>query len=199
MIKDIAQSLQELFPQTDLFLILRIVFIVALSLIIYRLLSSIINKTARSVRIQPNLIREILNFLRITVGGLAFISILGTLGIDITGLIAGVGIGALAVGFAAQAQISNLISGLFPIFERTFVMGDIIQVESTTGRVVQIGFKATQIETVEGNIIVIPNSSLASSQIANLTTRKNEMTLAIDEAVDIYSDAGRPRCYSSKP
>ena len=193
MDKDITLILQDIFSQIDLFMIFRIVLTIVLSAVIYKILSSLINRTAKGIKIQPEITKEIINFLRIIIGSLTFISILGALGIDITGLIAGVGIGALAVGFAAQALISNLISGLFLIFERTFAMGDIIRVDNTIGKVVHIGFRATQIETVDGNIVIIPNSSLASSQIVNMTSKKDEMMLTMEEAVDMYSDIERAK------
>ncbi|MDQ1280968.1 MAG: small conductance mechanosensitive channel [Thermoproteota archaeon] len=193
MVRNITFSLQDLFPQMDLVIALRIILTIAFSIILYKILSSIISKTSKRIKIQPELIREIINFLRIVIGGLTFISILGSLGIDITGLIAGVGIGALAVGFAAQALISNLISGLFLIFERTFTIGDVIRVDDTVGKIVHIGFRATQIESVEGNIVVIPNSSLASSQIVNMTSKRNEMMMVLEETVDIYSNVERTK------
>lgn len=193
MDKDITLILQDIFSQIDLFIIFRIVLTIVLSAVIYKILSSLINRTAKGIKIQPEITKEVINFLRIIIGSLTFISILGALGIDITGLIAGVGIGALAVGFAAQALISNLISGLFLIFERTFAMGDIIRVDNTIGKVVHIGFRATQIETVDGNIVIIPNSSLASSQIVNMTSKKDEMMLTMEEAVDMYSDIERAK------
>lgn len=193
MDKDITLILQDIFSQIDLFIIFRIVLTIVLSAVIYKILSSLINRTAKRIKIQPEITKEVINFLRIIIGSLTFISILGALGIDITGLIAGVGIGALAVGFAAQALISNLISGLFLIFERTFAMGDIIRVDNTIGKVVHIGFRATQIETVDGNIVIIPNSSLASSQIVNMTSKKDEMMLTMEEAVDMYSDIERAK------
>ena len=193
MDKDITLILQDIFSQIDLFIIFRIVLTIVLSAVIYKILSSLINRTAKGIKIQPEITKEVINFLRIIIGSLTFISILGALGIDITGLIAGVGIGALAVGFAAQALISNLISGLFLIFERTFAMGDIIRVDNTIGKVVHIGFRATQIETVDGNIAIIPNSSLASSQIVNMASKKDEMMLTMEEAVDMYSDIERAK------
>ncbi len=128
------------------------------------------------------------NFIEIIVGCIAFISILGSLNLDVTGLIAGVGIVALAVGFTAQAIISNLISGLFLLFEHVFTIGDLIQVGGVTGRVVTTGFRTTKLETVDGNRITIPNALLASSQITNLTGGTNETTLVLEEAIDIFAD-----------
>ena len=119
---------------------------------------------------------------------LALIAILGSLQIDVTGLIAGVGIGALAIGFAAQTVIANLISGLFLIFERVFVQGDIIQVGTVTGEVVGIGFRTTQIQTIDGNIVTIPNATLATSEVTNMTTGAQEILLTIEETIDIYAD-----------
>ena len=65
---------------------------------------------------------------------------------------------------------------------------DYIQVEDTIGKVVNMGFRTTQLETIEGNIVTIPNSALASSHIINMTSGQNEVSLVIEEVIDIYAD-----------
>lgn len=177
------------------------VLTIAVAIIVYRFLSHFINRAAKRIsateilqaRIQPETVNDVVTFLKIVIGSLAFISILGSLGIDVTALIAGVGIGALAVGFAAQTLISNLISGLFLIFEKTFALGDIIKFGEISGKVTNIGLRATKLQTVDGNIVIIPNATLASSAIVNLTSGKQEMVLTIEESVDIYSDVEKAK------
>jgi small-conductance mechanosensitive channel len=140
------------------------------------------------VKVSRETVHVVNNFFKIIIVGIASIAILGSLKIDVTGLIASVGIVALAVGFAAQTIISNLISGLFLIFERVFTIGDIIQVETVMGKVVRTSFRTTQIETIDGNIVTIPNAILASSQLTNMTSGTNETTIILEEDIDIYAD-----------
>ncbi len=178
------EILSHLTPTT----IFEIVLTVFVAVIVYTTISRILSSAAKRVSVPLERVNVVNNFLKIIVSSIVFISILGSLNIDVTGLIAGVSIVALAVGFAAQAIVSNLISGLFLLFERVFTIGDLIQVGGVTGRVVTTGFRTTKLETVDGNLITIPNALLASSQLTNLTGGTNETTLVVEEAIDIYAD-----------
>ena len=181
-------TLEDFLSQFDLTTIITLILTIIIALFIYKTLSKILSKTAGRIKIPQEKMDIINNFMKIVIGGVSIISILGSLKIDITGLIAGVGIFALAVGFAAQTIISNLISGLFLIFERVLSIGDIIQVGDVMGKVINTSFRTTQLETVDGNIITIPNSILASSQLTNMTSGKNETSVVIEEDIDIYAD-----------
>jgi len=181
-------SIEEFLSQITLTTIFQIVLTVLVAVIVYKTLTKILSSTAKRVNVPPERVDIVNNFLKAIVGSIVFISILGSLNINVTGLVAGVSIMALAVGFAAQAIISNLISGLFLLFERVFTIGDLIQVEDVTGKVVTTGFRTTKLETIDGNIITIPNALLASSQLTNMTGGKNEVTLVLEEAIDIYAD-----------
>jgi small conductance mechanosensitive channel len=180
----VTEILSQITPTT----IVEVVLTVIVAVIVYKTISRILVSTAKRVSVPTERVHVVNNFLKVIAGSIVFISILGSLNIDVTGLIAGVSIVALAVGFAAQTIISNLISGLFLLFERVFTIGDLIQVGGVTGRVVTTGFRTTKLETVDGNLITIPNALLASSQLTNLTGGTNETTLVLDEAIDIYAD-----------
>jgi len=187
MIYDIRSVIDELLQKINSIMIVNIALTVVLSLLSYYVLSKIISATLKE-KLHQEIIDTLRSLFRVVIGGLAIISILGSLGINVTGLIAGASIFALAVGFAAQTVISNLISGLFLISERVITVGDVIQVENFIGRVIAIGFRTTQLQTIDQNIITIPNSTLTSSSIINMTSGKNQISLTIKQDVDIYSD-----------
>jgi len=187
MINNVGLIIDELLQKINPIMIVNISLTILLSVLSYYVLSKIIS-TALKEKLHQELINTLRSLFRIVIGGLAFISILGSLGINVTGLIAGASIFALAVGFAAQTIISNLISGLFLISERVITVGDVIQVENFTGRVVTIGFRTTQLHTIDHNIITIPNSTLTSSSIINMTSGKAQMSLTIKQDIDIYSN-----------
>lgn len=176
------------FSQLDLPMIFSVTLIVIITLVVYYVISKLVSTTARRVSAQPDKVGAIINIVKIVCGVLGFISILGAIKIDVTGLIAGVGIGALAIGFAAQALISNLISGLFLFFEGVINFGDYIQIGEVIGKVVKMSFRTTQLETIDGNIVTLPNSLLASTQVINLTNGKKEILLTIQETIDIFAD-----------
>ena len=100
--------------------------------------------------------------------------ILKTLGVDTTAILAGIGILGLVVGLGAQPLISDILAGLFIVFEHLFEVGDIIVVDGFRGSVKEIGIRTTQLVDTGGNIKIINNSNMKS--IVNMT---NQLSLAI--------------------
>ncbi len=101
--------------------------------------------------------------------GLALASALAELGFDITIILGAAGILTVALGFASQTSASNLISGLFLIGERPFVVGDVIKVGSTTGEVLTIDLLSVKLRTFDNLFVRVPNEVLIKSEITNLT------------------------------
>ena len=79
------------------------------------------------------------------------------------------GVAGVAIGFASQTSLSNLISGLFLVLERPFKIGDLIEVDGSTGTVHSIEMLSTYIRTFDNRVIRIPNEMLAKSKLINLT------------------------------
>lgn len=98
----------------------------------------------------------------------AFISVLDRVGFDITALLAGVGVGGLALAFAARETIANLFGGISLILDKSIGIGDKIELESgTVGVVQEIGLRSTRIRTYANEEIIVPNSQIANSRIKN--------------------------------
>lgn len=93
--------------------------------------------------------------------------ILSNLGINITSLIAGLGIGGIAIAFALQNILSDLFSSFAIYFDKPFEVGDFIMVGSITGTVEKIGIKTTRLRALQGEQVVIPNKTLTSENIQN--------------------------------
>jgi MscS family membrane protein len=100
-------------------------------------------------------------------------SILGAVyNLDITSLIAGLGIGGLAIALAAKESLENLL-GSFTIFlDKPFVIGDLIKVGNVEGNVEKIGFRSTRIRTLEKTFVTVPNKKLVDTELDNLTNRE---------------------------
>ncbi|HEX8666840.1 MAG TPA: mechanosensitive ion channel domain-containing protein [Allosphingosinicella sp.] len=114
----------------------------------------------------------------------AIILILDNLGVNVTGLIAGLGIGGIAIGLAAQGIFSDLFAALSIIFDRPFRRGESITFGSppTTGTVERIGLKSTRIRSVNGELVVISNANLLNMQLQNwalLQSRRAVMTIGV--------------------
>lgn len=102
---------------------------------------------------------------------LGVLIILQELGIPVTGLITGVGLIGLTVSLGAQETASSLFAGMILILEKPFTLGDWITVGDVEGSVEDISFRSTRIRTVENTLVVLPNSSVSSSNIWNATRR----------------------------
>ncbi|MDX9691731.1 MAG: mechanosensitive ion channel family protein [Acholeplasmataceae bacterium] len=90
----------------------------------------------------------------------AFFLILSAWGVQTPTLLAGAGIIGLALSFGAQSLIEDIFAGLFIIFEKQFVVGDIIQVHDMRGTVTEIGIRITKIEDLNGDVLIINNSDI---------------------------------------
>ncbi|MDI6867639.1 mechanosensitive ion channel family protein [Methanoculleus sp.] len=102
--------------------------------------------------------------------GIAIVALLAALpqlNVDLSGLLVAGGIAGIVIGFASQSVISNLISGLFLMFERPIRIGDNINVSDVTGSVEDIRILSTVIKTFDGIYIRIPNEKVFTSNITN--------------------------------
>lgn len=98
---------------------------------------------------------------------LGILFILKEWGINITPILASLGIAGLAIGLALQPTLSNIFAGISLILDRTFKKGDIIEIEGITGIIEDIGLRTTKIKTYDNDIVIIPNNNLATSKIIN--------------------------------
>ena len=103
---------------------------------------------------------------------LGILMVLSNLGIEITSLIAGLGIGGIAIAFALQKILGDLFSSFAIYFDKPFVVGDFIIIGEHLGTVEQIGIKTTRLKSIGGEQIVVSNSELTSSRIQNFGKAK---------------------------
>ncbi len=101
----------------------------------------------------------------------ALIVVLGNLGVNVTGLVAGLGIGGIAIGLAAQGIFADLFAALAILFDRPFHLGDMISYGDSMGTVEGIGLKSTRIRAVTGELRVISNKNLLDKEILNVSGR----------------------------
>jgi len=160
-------------------LLLRIFFVVAVALQVTRwafeVLDTGIGLFVRHLRDKqgdddPNLITAApaVRFLvRFVVVALVAVLVLQNLGIDVTAMITGLGIGGVAVALAMQNVLGDLFGSLSILLDKPFVVGDFIVVGNTMGTIERIGLKTTRIRALSGEQLVVANSDLLSSRIQN--------------------------------
>ncbi len=119
----------------------------------------------------------------------AAILILHQLGFEITPLLAGLGIGGLAVALALQPTLSNFFAGTYIATEGYIKVGDFIELENKmSGFVEEIGSRSTKIRTLPNNIVIIPNSKLAESIVTNYSEPTTEINVPVPVGVSYDSD-----------
>ncbi|WP_397581192.1 mechanosensitive ion channel family protein [Sphingorhabdus sp.] len=112
------------------------------------------------------LIRLLVSFALFAV---AAIVVLDNLGVNVTGLVAGLGVGGIAIGLAAQGIFSDLFAAISIIFDKPFRRGDTVSYDNTIARVEVIGMKSTRLRALTGEEKIISNSKLLEKEITNNT------------------------------
>lgn len=125
----------------------------------------------------------ILNFLAYSVVySLLLLVALDTLGVNITALVAGLGVGGIAVALAVQNILGDLFASLTIVLDRPFVIGDAVQVGEINGTIEHIGLKTTRIRALTGEQVVLSNSDMLQSRIRNFR-RQRERRVAFTVGV----------------
>lgn len=101
--------------------------------------------------------------------GLGVFWVLNVLGVGFGPLLGAAGLFSVAIGFASQTSVSNVISGIFLIGERPFVVGDLIEVAGTRGFVVSVELLSIKLRTLDNLMVRIPNESMLKSNLTNFT------------------------------
>ncbi len=149
------------FLATSTFFIIRLIT----ALISYSITSYIGSKYQDDKKKQA---RGIIVILNVVVWILGIIFLIDNLGYDITTLIAGLGIGGIAIALAAQVILKDLFSYFVIFFDKPFELGDSITVDDKSGTVEYIGIKTTRIRAVGGEQLVMSNTDLTDSRVQNL-------------------------------
>lgn len=127
--------------------------------------------------------------LKAVVFGVGILAVLGALGFNMSTALAGLGIGGLAIGFGAQQTIANLFGGVSVLADEVFRVGDVCKFGDRTGVVEDIGLRSTRIRTEERTLVAIPNGTVATINLENLSRRekilfKTNLGLRLDTKPD---------------
>jgi MscS family membrane protein len=117
-----------------------------------------------------------------------FLMVLGLMGVQVTGIIAGLGIGGVAVAFAGQKTLENLFGSFMIGVDQPLRIGDYVKVDDLSGTVEQIGLRSTRIRTMDRTVVTVPNGRLSDARIENYAPRDR---LRLNEKIGLV--------YSTKP
>lgn len=181
---EVLWQIGDFLAQDRVLAVVRAVVIMLVALLILRL-------SRRRLRIeglggQHNLIlRRLLTW---AIMGLALAWALQEVGLDLRVVLGAAGVLTVAIGFAAQTSVSNLISGVFLMTERPFSVGDVIEVDGKTGTVMSIDSLSIKLRTFDNLLVRIPNETMLKANVTNLThyaIRRYDMKVGVAYGTDL--------------
>ena len=160
---------QYLFGEATLWVprVIGVVVILVVFFILAKIVKRIIIRTAERLKLDGNLTSLLARISNITLIIFGFVTALGTLGVNVSALVAGLGLTGFALGYAMKDTISNLLSGVLILLYRPFEIGNRIKVLGYEGIVISIDLRYTALDS-EGNKVLIPNSKLFTDPITVL-------------------------------
>ncbi len=167
--------------------ITRTLIIIAIALTVYRLVEVVVLSRRHLFRftglaIDEALLPFIRTGIRLLAISLALVIIVQIWGYDVSGLIAGLGIGGLAISLAAQETLSNIFGFAAIVSDRPFVVGEYVVTKDVEGVIERVGLRSTRVRQLDQAIVAVPNSVLAASPILNwsrLAKRRIDFILGV--------------------
>jgi small-conductance mechanosensitive channel len=175
---------KSLLSWENLFKLIGAIIIFAIIFVIYKLLLRAIKKipAEKTTPQRTAILKRTVKYLFYTV---TVIYVLSLFGIKLSAIWGAAGIAGVAIGFAAQTSVSNLISGLFVITEGALKIGDTIIVDGVTGVVDAINLISVRIHTYDNQMVRIPNSTIINTNLTNNSYHKTRrLTLQVSVSYD---------------
>lgn len=148
------------------------VLILIAGIILVKVLLSLFRKVLRRCKIEKGLYNFLLTLMRVLLYMVLGLIIAGTLGINVSSVIAVLSVASLALSLAVQGVLSNLAGSLQVLLSHPFHPGDYVEIGDTGGTVTEISFVYTKITTYDNKEIFIPNKDVAACKIVNYTGRR---------------------------
>ncbi len=172
--------------------LLRVGGILLVVFLLWLAIGRALNAAVKRDRVDRTAASFISAVVRYTLVAVSLIAILAQLGVDTTSLLGSLGIVGLTVGFAARDALSNIISGLFILWDRPFTVGDLIEIGDKYGRVDKITMRSTRVVTPDGKMLAIPNTEVVNSTVASYTNFPH-LRLDVPITVGVGEDLPRVR------
>lgn len=131
-----------------------------------------LRKNSESKEVDPTIQQFMKLSVRVAIWVIVAIIALQNVGVEVTGLIATLGVVGIGVGFALQQVLSDVFAYISIYFDKPFKVGDFVQAGNATGTVKRVGVKSTRITTLSGEELVVPNQELVNTQLHNYRKMK---------------------------
>jgi small conductance mechanosensitive channel len=150
--------------------LLAAVLVLLVFVLLHRLATRALSNALRDSKADPALRTVGLRLARYVLFGFGFLVAANQLGFEVGSVLAGLGIVGIAIGFAAQDLLSNLIAGFTILWDRPFRIGDVVTIAGTQGSVTEIGLRSTRLRTPDVRDVILPNKDVINETIINHTS-----------------------------
>ncbi len=186
-IEEFIEFVKSLVTWPNMLKIITSVLAIVLFYIVYRVIKHLVEKAA-SKALEQHTVKLVTKAVSYVFYVLMVMYVLSCFGIELSAIWGAAGIAGVAIGFAAQTSVSNLISGLFVVTDKAMKIGDFIEVGGISGTVDEVGIISVKIHTLDNQMIRIPNSTIINSNLKNYSAfpfRRYVFELSVDYGSDI--------------
>ncbi len=181
------ESIKAFFASLTLERLLPTVLILVIGILVVKLILKFFFRALSRSRLEQTLVGFLRRVMRILLYSLVILIAAGSLGVDVTSLVAILSVVSLAISLAVQNTLTNVVGSVTLLATHPFRVGDFVQIGAESGNVAEIGMNYTLLQTADGKQIYIPNSDVASSRIYNFTAQKKrriDLTFSAAYAAD---------------
>jgi len=147
---------------------IRVILILAIGLPLIKLIRKLVQRLVRdklSAQSELLIVRTVYYVSLL----ILVVSVLNEFGFKLSALLGAAGVFGVAIGFASQTSVSNIISGIFLISEKPFMIGDVVQVGPTIGTIASIDLLSIKINTPDNRFVRVPNETMIKTEVINIT------------------------------
>ncbi|GAB1482379.1 mechanosensitive ion channel [Treponema sp.] len=187
LFENIPKDLASYLTADSLITVIRHAVLIILVLITFQIIRIVVGRLLKG-RLPEQNIMIVRKFIRYAGFVVATMTLFDIIGIDLSAVLGAAGIAGIAIGFAAQTSVSNVISGLFLISEKPFQVGDAIQVGEVMGIVQSVDFLSIKIQTYDNRFIRVPNETIIKTNVVNITRfpiRRFDLWISVSYSEDL--------------
>jgi len=167
--------------------VIRVAVIIVIGFPLVKFLSRVLGKSVKKKYSQQAemIVKKLVYYVGL---GIIIVTLMHEFGFQLSAILGAAGILGVAIGFASQTSVSNIISGIFLISERPFEIGDVIQIGSTVGIVLSVDLLSVKIRTFDNRFIRIPNEHIIKTETVNITRfpiRRMDLNIGVAYKEDI--------------
>lgn len=163
-----AQLIADFITPERISLAVRVMLILLIGIPLIRLIRNVVKRLIKdrlSAQSEQLLVRAVYYISSL----ILLISVLNEFGFKLSALLGAAGVFGIAVGFASQTSISNIISGIFLISEKPFMIGDAVQIGTTVGIIESIDLLSIKLKTYDNRFVRVPNETMIKTEVINIT------------------------------